>query len=69
MQFEILYAILLFVTNALMREVAAEAAVYTLLLAGNFRGVCSVYKPGGAQVHNNFALFWNCRSFPVSRIK
>ncbi len=31
-----------------MREVAAKAA-FVLSLAGNFRGVCSVFKPGGMQ--------------------
>lgn len=30
----------------MMRKVAAKAA-FALSLAGNFRGVCSVYKPGG----------------------
>jgi len=33
----------------MMRKVAAKAA-FALSLAGNFRGVCSAYKPGGKQI-------------------
>ncbi len=47
----------------MMREVAAMAA-FVLSLAGNFRGVCSVFKPGGKR--KKFSTHWHLELSDVS---